>query len=737
MNCKNIISPVMIRKFFLFLALCGCIPTAAQKITERPSFEVRTSAVTTIEKIEQTDDCTRLYVHAVSRPRTWIIQNRQTYLEDAATGKRYEPTGAEGITLDKRVFFPRSGELRYVVIYPPLPNGVKTLNWIEPGADGWKTYGISLEEADATSRREDAFRGNWLLDGRYKQWVLGVYDSVAVYDNRLWKLTQLKAGKKSCRVHLVSGDDEKKLTLRLLGDGRCRIDDGKEKLLCSREGSSVRNYGGTADALHASQPGDTVCVQGYIDGYDRRLDYATGIFYLDNEYTGEDFPVVIDIRPDGTFCSRFPLAYARQTYLLVNGARCPMFLEPGQTHTLYLNHEDLLAGARLRGMSSGQKKILYMGPAAAYSRQMDEQAEMSYFGSPTERDVNTLTPDAFKARENVLLAEQLRRADSIVTADRYNPRSARMLKNAIRMQYGINLIGFSKERFYALRRNPENPVLRVKEDSTYYDFLKDIPLDSEELTACDNFSTFINRFEFMAPLSFSLFYTSGRDLAEKRIQHWTDSCRLWLKNVTGQDYPLVLQIKELRNIRHDVSDGIAEDALQLYAAYAEKSFTCPVIKDYFRRMMEEAVTSPLSAYDLPEGRGTDIIRRIVDPYKGKYVLVDFWATSCGPCRAEIEGSLKLRERYRNSPDIQFVFVTNDEESPSSPYKDYVAKHLKGETVHRIPASDYHYLRQLFRFNGIPYYVTFDRNGRVLRKTFDYYSLDSQLEEALKCEREAK
>ena len=126
MNCKNIICPVMIRKILLCLALCGSIPTAAQKITERPSFEVRTSAVTTIEKIEQTDDCTRLYVHAVSRPRTWIIQNRQTYLEDAATGKRYEPTGAEGITLDKRVFFPRSGELRYVVIYPPLPNGVKT-----------------------------------------------------------------------------------------------------------------------------------------------------------------------------------------------------------------------------------------------------------------------------------------------------------------------------------------------------------------------------------------------------------------------------------------------------------------------------------------------------------------------------------------------------------------------------------------------------------------------------------
>ena len=87
------ICPVMIRKILLCLALCGSIPAAAQKITGRPSCEVQTSGVTTIEKIEQTDDCTRPYVHA--------------------------------------------------------------------------------------------FRGNWLLDGRYRQWVLGVYDSVAVYDKRL------------------------------------------------------------------------------------------------------------------------------------------------------------------------------------------------------------------------------------------------------------------------------------------------------------------------------------------------------------------------------------------------------------------------------------------------------------------------------------------------------------------------------------------------------------------------
>ena len=43
-------------------------------------------------------------------------------------------------------------------------------------------------------------------------------------------------------------------------------------------------------------------------------------------------------------------------------------------------------------------------------------------------------------------------------------------------------------------------ALKVKEDDSYYDFLKEMPLDDKTILADEKADVFTNRFEFMAPL---------------------------------------------------------------------------------------------------------------------------------------------------------------------------------------------------------------------------------------------
>ena len=96
-------------------------------------------------------------------------------------------------------------------------------------------------------------------------------------------------------------------------------------------------------------------------------------------------------------------------------------------------------------------------------------------------------------------------------------------------------------------------------------------------------------------------------------------------------------------------------------------------------------------------------------FKGKVVLLDIWATWCGPCRAELPHLKKLEEEMAGT-DLVVIGVSTDVQKDYEKWKGMVER---GEVVGiQLFSNGGEELRKAYQVDGIPRFIVFDREGKV-------------------------
>ena len=132
----------------LFLSCTGL--QAQERIVEQPAFDAWSSTTLEIDKIALSDTATVFYIDAYFRPKYWIQVVKETTLR--ADGKTYPIKAGDGITLSEKFWMPESGEASFRLIFPPLPKGTKTVDFIEGNEEGaFKIWNIHLDGSPANS----------------------------------------------------------------------------------------------------------------------------------------------------------------------------------------------------------------------------------------------------------------------------------------------------------------------------------------------------------------------------------------------------------------------------------------------------------------------------------------------------------------------------------------------------------------------------------------------------------
>ena len=149
-----------------------------------------------------------------------------------------------------------------------------------------------------------------------------------------------------------------------------------------------------------------------------------------------------------------------------------------------------------------------------------------------------------------------------------------------------------------------------------------------------------------------------------------------------------------------------------YVAGTMPYITSPIISHHFTKAYRDYVKK-FEIKTTPEENLADdpVIQRIIAPYKGNVLFLDFWNMGCGPCRAGMMEQRNFLMDMTEQP-VKFLYITEDKYREAS--EEWLGKtFIEGEHIY-ISSTDWEHLQAKLRFIGIPFSCIIDKDGVLHR-----------------------
>ena len=157
------------------------------------------------------------------------------------------------------------------------------------------------------------------------------------------------------------------------------------------------------------------------------------------------------------------------------------------------------------------------------------------------------------------------------------------------------------------------------------------------------------------------------------------------------------------------------------------SFTSPLYKSIIlntsaktiaqaQEMEKEGNVFYMKYNDVPNDQ---LLAKMMEPYKGKPVLVDIWATWCGPCKAAMKTIEPVKEELAGK--VTFFYLTG-ETSPKATWMKMIPG-IKGVHCY-VKGDQWNAILTSFESQGVPTYLLIDKEGKCVNKYVGYPGNDT-------------
>ena len=533
----------------------------------------------------------------------------------------------------------------------------------------------------------------------------------------------------------IEGDE--KGSFRLLG-----IHDKKYKVNVPtlQELSEANPYTVPADWFKT----DTITIRGRIEDYDaEKLGFTYMNCYYYNVFEKDGVTLIFDIAPDGTFEKKFQANYPTREVIAPDNSnirfgQISFFARPGETIdiTIKPNEHGIYECYYNNGSSKEVKRWLKADldmweltkPISEFKGKISEMAKVA---EQTWLDIlyiiqREATRQHFTTQEMQLALASMQGSfiDAMANYIQNHKRGLTKVKE-VDGEFDVEIL--------------DSIEWEELDKMEHYKMMQRIDYDNP-LLMCNDFHFVLNHIQLAGNVIRLKYkdvvvdekgeYVINIENEKKLLANYIPA----LRELMGTDKNnLTIQFCVYNEMMNHFDKWLSREALlsNVMPVYLDV-FTNPYIHQkaeafYARKMEQKEI-----AVRLPSNNPSAVlIRALCARYPGRYLMIDFWGMSCGPCRAAIQMSKELRAEIAKRDDVKLIFIAEERTAEGSDeYRKYVSEWLADEETICMAKANFVRLQELFQFNGIPHYETITPDGCRVRDDLrinGYDNFDEELQ----------
>jgi thiol-disulfide isomerase/thioredoxin len=159
------------------------------------------------------------------------------------------------------------------------------------------------------------------------------------------------------------------------------------------------------------------------------------------------------------------------------------------------------------------------------------------------------------------------------------------------------------------------------------------------------------------------------------------------------------KLGQLYSAKNGSENGLGDRLLKAYDTYTKER------EEHYAKIEGPEINAGVTDPYLFKLTRLDGSQFKLGDYSGKVIVINFWATWCGPCLTEMPLLEKTMMKYKDDKDVVFLALSTDEG------RDDVEPFIKQHKF-KLPIAFAESLNLHFRVNSIPTTLIFNRNGEI-------------------------